>query len=484
MNKPTLPNVVRLVPLLSTLVLASCASGPEYQRPALELPTAWHLQGDVSASHPADTVGDRWWALYDDDALNRLMDEALAHNDDLRIAAANVMEARALAGIATADRYPTVSAGASGVRNKSSAQGSFPLPAGVPRIQNTTTVTLDASYEVDLWGRYLRADQAARAELLAAESARDTVRLTLTADVVRQYFALRAADRRVAALVSTLDARDESLALLQRRVNAGAASDFDLRQAQAERLAVRSQLAGARNDVERVEAALAQLLGRSPRAVLEDKVARGSDAGAPPVLHVPAGLPSELLLRRPDLVQAEQQLVAATARIGEARAQFFPSVALTASVGSESVQLARLFSGPAAIFQLGLGLTQPIWNAGGLQRNLDAVEARKEQALARYRQAVAAAFGDVRRALAAQTAALDTLQAEHARSDTLRLALEQSRLRFDAGIVSRIEVLDAERNLLQAELAEISAREAQQDAVADLFRALGGGWGKDDGAPS
>lgn len=477
MNKPTLS----LTPLLAALLLAGCATGPDYVRPGLELPTDWKLQPSVKDSRPADAAGERWWSLYGDVQLDQLMDEALAHNADLKIAAANVLEARALAGIARADRFPTVTAGASGVRSKSTREGSFPLPAGTPRIQNTYAATLDASYEVDLWGRYRRADEAAQAELLAAESARNTVRLTLTADVARQYFALRAADQRVAVLARTLASRDESLALLQRRVEVGAASEFDLRQAEAERLSIRSQLAGARRNVDTIEASLAQLLGRSPRAVIEDAVARSGEATIA-TLHVPAGLPSDLLLRRPDLVEAEQRLAASTARIGEARAQFFPSIALTASIGSESVELASLFSGPAAIFRLGLGLTQPIWNAGRLQGNVDAAKARHEAALARYRQAVAAAFGDVRRALAAQTAALETLDAEQARSATLRAALAQSELRFQAGVVSRIEVLDAERTLLQAELAEVDAREAQQGAVADLFRALGGGW-KASGAP-
>jgi multidrug efflux system outer membrane protein len=457
--------------LLLCALLAGCAVGPDYRRPELELPTAWRAPEGTKTAQ----AGTRWWRLYQDPLLERLVEEALAHNADLQVAAARVLEARALAGIVDADRYPVVAASFAAARTRSSTVGSFPLPAGVPATQRSYSATLDAAYEIDLWGKYRRASEAARAELLAAEWAREAVRLSLTAQVARQYFALIAAEQQEATLRRVAAGREESAALLRRRFEGGLASEFDLRTAEAEAAAARSQLATAVQARERQDAALALLLGRSPRAVLEEKVDTGTPA-AQTAPWVPEGLPSELLLRRPDLRQAEERLVAENARIGAARAQFFPSIVLTAFLGSESAALSGLFSGPAGVFQFAASVAQPIFNAGRLGYAVEAAEARREQALALYRQAVAGAFRDMRDALAAQAAAREALAAETERAQALRVAREQANLRYEGGVASRLEVLDAERQLLQAELAETEAERAQRAAVADLFTALGGGW--------
>lgn len=471
------PRLRRHLPLLAAALAAGCAVGPDYRRPDMDLPAAWTAATGTKA---ADAVGERWWSLYADPRLDKLVDEALAHNADAQVALARVLEARALAGIADAERYPVLSANLSASRSQSSLKGSFPLPPEVPRIQNTTRATLDASYEVDLWGRYGRASEAARAELFAAESARKAVRLSLTTQVAQQYFALLAADAQEAVGRRSAASRDETLALFRKRLEAGAISEYDLRQAEAEAAAARARLAGLVQARERVEAALALLLGRSPREVMAGRVERGSPAPLQDLV-VPAGLPSDLLLRRPDLMEAEQKLMAANARIGAARAQYFPSLGLTAYLGSESVALRSLFSGPTGIFQFAAAIAQPIWNAGRIGFGVEAAEARRDQALAQYRQAVASAFKDVREALAAQTAARDTLAAESARAEALDQALRQASLRFEAGIASRLDVLDVERNLLQAELNRIDAERARKAALADLFKALGGGWSAGDG---
>lgn len=474
----------KLAPLVAALLLAGCAIGPDYARPQLELPQAWASRTtmeakDSAAAQPAalaaDRVGERWWTLYADPLLDQLIDEALVHNADVRVAAARVLEVQALAGIAEADRYPTLSAGLSGNRTQSSLKGAMPLPSNIPRIQNSYRATLDVAWEADLWGKYRRADEAARADLFAAESARDAVRLALTAQVAQQYFALLAADAQEAVAKRTLAGRDETLALYRLRVNGGLGSEYDLRQIEADAADARAQLAVLTQARDRAESGLALLLGRSPRAVLEDSPRRGAP-GALPELRVPAGLPSDLLLRRPDLQEAEHKLVAANARIGAARAQYFPSLALTAYLGGESTAFSSLFSGPAGIFQFAAAVTQPIWNAGRIGFGVEAAEARREQALAQYRQAVAAAFKDVRDALAAQQAARDKLAAETTRTAALARALQQARLRHDAGIASQLEVLDVERNLLTVELARIDSERAGRAALADLFKALGGGW--------
>ena len=473
MHKPAL----RLLPLAAALLLSGCAVGPDYQRPAIAVADAWNRAGASApeAAQPADKAGERWWSLYADPVLDALVAEALTNNADIQIAAARVLEARAIAGTVDADRYPSLSAGIAGSRSKSTLLGTFPQPADLPRIQNDHRATFDASYEIDLWGKFRRAGEAARAELLAADSARDAVHLGLSAGVARQYFALLAADAQVQVAERTVASRGETLTLFRQRLEVGTLSEYDLHQAEAEEAAARSRLASLRRERERAETALAVLLGRSPRDVLEGAVVRGAP-GVPPPPAVPAGLPSDLLLRRPDLREAEQRLMAANARIGAARAQYFPSVGLTAYSGGESVVFSKLFTGPAGIFSFAANLTQPIWNAGRIGFGVEAAEARRDQALAQYKQAVANAFKDVRDALAAQTTAHDTLAAESARATALEKALLAAEQRFDAGIASRLDVLDVERNLLAAELARIDAQYAQRAALADLFKALGGGW--------
>lgn len=482
MNKPI------TTALLAALLLAGCAVGPDYQRPELDLPLDWRgLPATAPASNlaststtttrAADGLGERWWSIYADPVLDRMIDEALLYNADAAVATARVLEARALAKLTDADLYPSVSAGFSGNRTKSSELGTFPI-TGLPRTQSSYRATLDASYEVDLWGKYRRGSEAARADLFAAESAKESVRLSLTAQVAQQYFALIAADAQTLVEQRTLASRTETLNLFTKRVDAGTLSEYDLHQAEAAQATTRAQLARALQAQDRAESALAILLGRSPRDVMSGQMERASSNSLVAVTEIviPAGLPSDLLLRRPDLKEAEQKLIAANARIGAARAQYFPSIGLTAYLGGESVDFSKLFTGPAGIFQFAASITQPIWNAGRISAGVEVSEARRDQALAEYQKAVASAFKDVRDALAAQKAARETLDAETVRAAALEKALKQARLRFDAGIASLLDVLDVERNLLIAELTRIDSERAHKAALADTFKALGGGW--------
>lgn len=469
-RKPPARRLLLSLPL--ALALAGCTVGPDYKQPEMELPTAWSAA--PSGAQAADRAGERWWSLYRDPVLDKLMDEALAHNADLQVALARVQEARALAGIADAERYPSVTGNFTRGRTQVSEEV-FPLPPGFPRTLNDYRATLDVSWEIDLWGRYRRSNEAARADLLAAGWARRGVRLSLTSQVARQYFALIAADAQEATARRTLASRNETLALFRKRLEVGSISEYDLRQTEAEAASARSQLAALVQARDFDESALALLLGRSPRQVMAGNPERGTPAALTEIT-VPAGLPSDLLLRRPDLQEAEQRLVAANARIGVARAQYFPALRLTGYVGSESITLGDLFTGPTSIYRVAAGIAQPIWNAGEIGYSVEASEARRDQALAQYRQAIAAAFKDVRGALAAQAAAAETLAAESARAEALEKGLKQAQVRFDAGLSSRLDVLDVERNLLQAELSRIDAERARKAALADLFKALGGGW--------
>jgi multidrug efflux system outer membrane protein len=426
------------------------------------------------------SVGERWWMLYGDSALDALVDEAFEHNRDLALAAARVDEARALLRVADSQVIPSINATAQRDRTRASEVSPIPIPASAIE-HNSYRAQLNMSYELDLWGRLRGAGDVARAELLATQAARETVRLALGADVVRSYFTLLALDEQVTATRRTLALRVDNLQLQRVRHTAGLIGDFQLRQLEAEVAAAQAQLPALERSRTSEELALAVLLGRSPRAISELVVKRDTDRTTgtePPLPIAPEGLPSDLLLRRPDIVQAEQRLIAANARIAVARAALFPRLSLTGYLGSESGALRDLFSGPALIWQLAFGLAQPIFQGGRLSGEIDAVKAREQQALAQYQKTLQEAFREVRQALSAQTHAREIFEAESARAAALRDTLRLARIRYDNGLVSQLEVIDAERNLLAADLNRADALRAQRVAVADLVRALGGGWGE------
>lgn len=460
--------------LFSCCILAACTVvGPDYQRPNMELPENWPARQDAGGQ-PFTRASDNWWNLFADPVLDKLEDEALAHNTDVQIAVARVLEVRAQLGITEADQYPTVNANARESRTESSLAGAIFRPANFPRTQNSSHVTLDASYEIDLWGKFKRASEASRAELLAAESAKNAVRLSLTAQVAQQYFTLLATDSQESILRRVLDGWQETLVMDKKRAEVGVISEYEVHQAEAEAAATRSQLASIAQVRDRQESALALLLGRSPREVMSGKLDRGNPTLS--VTWVPDGLPAELLLRRPDLREAEQRLMALNARIGVARAYYFPSIAITSYLGSESTSFASLFSGPAGIFQFATNISQPVFNADRLGYIVGAEEARRDQALIQYKQAVASAFADVRNALSAQDSARRAIEAENIRGQSLAQAYKQAELRFQNGISSRFELIGAERNYLQTKFNLLDAELNQRIAVSSLLKALGGGW--------
>src|SRR2546425_267883 len=455
-------------------LLAGCAGlNPDYTRPTVDLPQAWR-------DAPAEGVRAQdapWWKVYGDPVLDRLIDEALANNASAMLALARVDEARAALGATSAEQLPYVTAGANRNRTRLSQRGATPLPPGFGPEHNDTRVSADVSYEIDLWGRLRNATQAARAELLATEAAGETVRIALTSDVAQGYFALRALDAQLAATRRSLATRTEALELQKKRAELGDISEYDYRQLEADVAAERAQVPVLEQQRAQQENALAVLLGRSPRAIYEGALEAGTDPEEQTVaIVVPSGLPSDLLLRRPDLVQAEQTLVAANARVAVARAAYFPRISLTGSLGSESVALSDLFTGPAGIWQAAVAVGQPIYGGGRFDAQVEAAGARERQAFAQYRLAIQNAFRDVRNALVAQAKARERLAAEGDRAAALRTTLRFARLRYVNGMTSQLEVLDAERNLLAAEQNRIDALRAQRAAIADLFKALGGVW--------
>jgi multidrug efflux system outer membrane protein len=390
------------------------------------------------------------------------------------VAAARVDEARAVLGEARSFFFPRVDAQGSAARQQISTRTATSFP-GIPREFESYRGTLNVSYEVDLFGRLRAGADAARAELAASEASRDAVRLALAAQVAKSYFALRSFEEQVNLTKQTLNLREEALGLQRKRRDAGVIGDYELRQLEAEAAAARAQLPGLEQAREREEAALQVLLGRSPQQVFEAEIARRpsrEETLQAPV--VPAGLPSELLLNRPDLIEAERHLAAAHARVAAARAEMFPSIALTGVLGSESAALSNLFSGPATLWTIAASVTQPIFAGGRLEARTEAAQARERALLAQYQQAVRVAFSEVRTALVAQSRARETFEAETARADALAETLRLARLRYSSGIASQLEVMDAERGLLSARAARIDALRAHRAAVADLFRALGG----------
>ena len=452
--------------------LSGCMTvGPDYTRAQVETPARWPGE---TANEPVPAA---WWKIYGDTTLDRMIDEALVHNLDLRRAIARVDEQRAALGISRADQYPAISANAGLSRNRASQESALAVPPGTDPEYSAFRATLNASYEIDFWGKYRRASEAARAELLGSQFNREAVRLALISDVAKNYFSLRALDAQVAITRRTISTRQASTALQRMRFEAGAASEFELRQVEAEAAQAQALLPTIEQQLALQETAMALLLGRSPRAIFEQSVERGAaiDAlTAPPA--VPAGLPSEVLERRPDLRRAEQGLIAANARIGQAKAAYYPSISLTGLLGGESATLSGLFDANSRIWQFAGTAAQSVFDAGRIRSQVGIAQARQQDALAQYQSAIQSAFKDVLDALVAQRKAREVMDAEQMRIEALQRSLQLAQLRYDNGISSLLDVLIAERALLDAQFNHVQAQRAQLSATADLFKALGGGW--------
>jgi multidrug efflux system outer membrane protein len=468
----------RLFPLL--LLVAGCSTVAPYKPPQLDLPEKWPESGQESGqkSAPRAAAPGQWWKVYGDAQLDALIEEAFRTNGDLVVAAARVDEARGVLAESRSFFWPRIDAQAAGSRSRISQRTATAFP-GFPRQFNDYQATLNVSYDVDLFGRLRAGAEAARAELASSEASREAVRLALSAQVAQSYYAMVSFDEQVALTRETVKLREDALELQKKRFRGGVISEFELRQLEAETAAVRAQLPPLEQARETQEAALAVLLGRTPREVMESTIqvsqaapeTRSSDLMAP---TLPEGLPSQLLLRRPDLVAAERQLAAAHAQIAVARAEMFPSISLTGYLGRESAQLSNLFTGPAGIANIALGLAQPIFSGGRLEARTQQAEAREHQALAQYQQAIRSAFGEVRTALAVQARSRESFDAQAAREQALSETARLARLRYENGVASQLDVIDAERNLLAARSARIDALRQNRAAIADLYRALGG----------
>lgn len=464
---------IRLRPLTSAAccagLLSGCVQGSDYVKPTVEVPTSFRSADTPSqASSPA--TQDRWWTGYGDRHLNSLVEEALANNRDLRIATARVDEFTAILAGTQSQGLPQIGYGLSGNRARASEDK---IPAIVNPLSTTFSAVLSASWEIDLWGRIRRETEAARANLLATEEARRGVTLTLISSVIVSYVTLLDLDEQLRVSEETVAGRKKSVDLFEQRLAAGWVSEFEMAQVRGEYEGAVASLPPIRQAITRQENALCVLLGRNPGPI---ERSTSEELASLHQVSVPAGLPSELLARRPDIAQAEQQLIASNALIGAARALFFPRISLTGLFGFASASLGNLFTGPANTWSFTGDASGPIYTGGGLTAAVDQAEARKEQSLANYELVIQNAFRDVDDSLADVKHSAEFRDALARRVTTLRRGVELASERYENGYSDYLEVLDTERSLFSAELQYASARGDYQRALVNLYRALGGDW--------
>jgi len=455
----------RIAATLLALSVSGCMLGPDYERPEVESPEAYLQQ-----SATGDSIANlQWWELYEDERLRALIELALEQNNNLAIAVARIEEARAQYGFVRADLYPRVDAQFGASRGDSIGAT---IPGISPGITENYVLAGSVAWEVDLFGKLRRSTEAARAELLATEEARRAVMITLIADVASGYLLLRDLDTRYEIAKRTLKTREESTQLVQARFDKGTVPLLDVNQAQIEEADAVAQMYQLERDVIQVENLLNVLVGRNPGPILRRR-SRPMEL-SPPL--VPAGLPSALLERRPDVRQAEQQLAAQTARIGVAEALRFPSLSLTGTLGAASTDLSDLLDSDSKIWDISGNIFAPIFNAGQNKRRVEVEKARTEQLLNQYELTILQAFREVEDALAEiRTAYAETL-ARQSQVKAARSASTLSRARYDGGVTSYLEVLESDRSLFRAELSESAIRRQQLVGLVDLYKALGGGW--------
>jgi outer membrane protein, multidrug efflux system len=449
------------------LALGGCLVGPDYRRPALDMPRDWRF-GEKEARELADTA---WWEQFHDPVLNDLIAAALRENKDLKIAAARMEEFRGRYGVTRAALFPQAGAGASVGEERTTERGQTPLPATAANPTELYQANFFASWEIDLWGKLRRRSEAARADLLATEEGKRSVILTLVASVAGAYVTLRDLDRQLEIARRTAKSREESYKIFLLRFQAGYVSDLELSQVNSLYQQALATIPALEKSISQQEDALSLLLGQNP-----GPVARGKVIDALQVPEVPAGLPSSLLERRPDLRQAEQELISANAQIGVARAQYFPSITLTGLLGWESIRLSQLFTGPARTWNWTAPITQPIFTAGSIGAGVKIAKAIREEALFNYQRAIQSAFRDVDDALIDQRSTREQLKAQTRQVEALRIYASTARLRYENGYTSYLEVLDAERSLFDAELAYTQTTGGLLQALINLYKALGGGW--------
>ena len=457
---------------LTSVVLAGCiTAGPNYARPEMAPPATYRDGSDTQAR---ETLADiPWWQVFQDEALQALIRDAIAHNYDLRVAIARVQEARALARVARSFLYPDIGISAfSGGNQASRNQQPAIVGEDDDRTFANTSVTATMAWELDLFGRIRRDSEAAFARYLSSEEGRRAVLITLVSDVAQSYFLLRELDLQREVALRTLNLNDQTVDYYRTRLAGGVSNRLEVDSAVANRSLTAASVPDIERQVAILENAISVLVGRPPGAVGRGRTLE--EQTLPPT--IPVGVPAILLERRPDVVEAEQLLVAANADVGAAKALFYPTISLTGSVGAVSGDLTDLLKGDSVIWSIGANLFQPIFNAGRIRGNYDAARARFDRALAEYQQTAINAYREVADALIA----IQKLAAVRVEQETgvvaLRDASQLSRERYDIGLSSYLEILIADQELFERELDLATTRGSEMRALAQLYRALGGGW--------
>jgi multidrug efflux system outer membrane protein len=467
--------------MFSVALWSGCTVGPNYKRPTVNVPVTYrYATPEAPGNVPEQTVNsptpqaaaaslgdEKWWDVFQDEQLRGLIREALKNNFDVRIAATRVLEAQAQLGITRADQYPSLALGGSIADQRSPAIG--PIPSYEVALGQ---VTASAAWNLDFWGRYRRATEAARATLLANEWAQKQVMATLVGEVAAAYFQLRQLDLELEISQRTLGSRHESLKLTQTLEQHGISSMLDVRQSEQLVYTAAEEVPDFERQIAQQENALSILLGRNP-----GDIPRGLKlVEQPHTPEVPAGLPSSLLERRPDIREAEQNLIAANAQIGVARSAYFPQISLTGSAGFETPALSRLFTGPAGLWTFGASLTQPIFEGGRIKNNVRFTEAQRQQFLLTYQQTIQGAFRDVSNSLVAYRKDREFRIQQEQLLKSAQDAARLSEVRFKAGTTDYLEVLTNETNSFTAELGLAQAQGNELIALVQLYQSLGGGW--------
>ncbi len=460
--------------VLAIAALSACAAvGPDFVAPQAPTPAAFK---STTTAPGASAVPADWWTIFGDAQLDALERAALADSPTLAAAAARSERARALLGAASADASPRLSADGSAQRFRTSQEvATAPVVLGQPRAieANQFAVQATLGWELDFWGRVKRQTEVAQAQLDASSAEADTARVLLSADVASSYLQLRALDDEARIVAAARDSRRDALQVVQRRFDAGSTQELDLQRARTELANAQADVAELARRRNLVENGLAVLTGQPPGAL---RVATGTQA-LPAVPLVPAGVPSDLLKRRPDIAQSLATLHASSAQIGVAEAAFYPSIRLTGGLGLASSDLGSLISSPARLFSIGPTVSLPLFDGGRNQANLKAAQASQAEALANFRQRVLVALREVDDALGDLQQRIDIASAQTRATQAAERALRVARLRYEQGASSYLEVTDADRSALATERALAQTRSAQWQSTVQLVKALGGGWG-------
>jgi NodT family efflux transporter outer membrane factor (OMF) lipoprotein len=464
----------KLLPSIAILSVG-CTVGPNYHRPTVAVPETFRAPEPLPPAEASSVADLKWFEVFKDEKLQELIRTALQKNYDLRDAVARVQEARANLGIVRSNQFPQFSAGGSVQINRLSRDGEEPIPKEVLASQNRNygTAALQLlSFEIDIWGKLRRATESARASLLSAEENRKAVVTTLVSDVATAYLALRELDYSLDISQRTLKSRQDSLTLTKQRQTGGVATLLDVRQAEQLVYSAAETIPALQEQIEQQENQLSLLLGENPRSI-----ARGrglTEQGFPP--EIPAGMPSALLERRPDIRAAEQALVAANAQIGVARAAYFPELSLSGALGGASTQLTSLFSASNTLWNLAPQVTQPIFTAGRLKSTVQLSQAQREEALIQYEKTIQTAFMEVSNALVAHQRTRESREQQEFLETTLVDRVRLAYLRYHGGVDTQLDALDADRDLFQAQLDLAQLRLQEVLTVVQLYKALGGGW--------